>query len=169
MHNNIYIYLHIKRSSLGDSFVPYLSAFPFRMVFRKRFDAPTLPESTSPFDNCVSNPPSQSSETYSNACGLLLDLFKNLLNALQPGLTKHQLKYRCCATRDLVYGRAVRSTLSLKTKTLMPNARRVLAWRNLDKFYPALISFFSPFKRYLPSSHTEVTVLKTQPSKERIK
>ena len=169
MHNNIYIYLYIQRSSLGDSFVPCLSVFPFCMGFQNRFGTPVLPGSNSTFDPCVASPASQSSGTYSNACCLLLDLFKNLLNTLQPSLTKHQPMYRCCATRDLVYGRAVRSTLSLKTKTLIPNARRVLAWRNLDKFYPALISFFSPFKRYLPSSHTDVAVLKTQPSKERIK
>ena len=169
MHNNIYIYLYIQRSSLGDSFVPCLSVFPFCMGFQNRFGTPVLPESNPTFDPCVASPASQSSGTYSNAYCLLLDLFKNLLNTLQPSLTKHQPKYRCCATRDLVYWGSVRKTRSLKTPTQKTYPGRVLAWRNLDKFHPALNSFFSPFKRYLPSSHTDVAVLKTQPSKERIK
>ena len=169
MHNKNYTYLFIKRSSLGGSFVPCRSVFPLCMSLQNHFGTPVLPGSNSTFDPCVANPASQSSGTYSNAYCLLLDLFKNLLNTLQPSLTRTKTKYRCYATRDLVYWGSVRSPLSLKTKTPKPYAGRVLAWRNLDKFHPALNSFFSPFKRYLQSSHTDVAVLKTQPSKERIK
>ena len=111
------------------------------MGFQNRFGTRVLPGSNSTFDPCVAIPASQSSGTYSNACCLLLDLFKNLLNTLQPSLTRTKTKYRCYATRDLVYWGSVRRPLSLKTKTPKPYVWCVLAWPNLHKLKPALISF----------------------------
>ena len=168
MHINNYIYLSNKRSSLCDSFVCYLSYFDSFMYSQNRFGTQTLHKSNALFVPYAPNPPGWSPGVRTVTCCLLLNLFKKLLIALQHSLSKPLAKYLCCATRDLVYWGSVRSPLSLKTKTPKPYAGRVLAWRNLDKFHPALISFFSPFKRYLPSSHTDVSVLKTQPSKERI-
>ena len=171
MHLNNYIYLFNKRSFWGDSFVPHLSAFPFCMSFHKRFGTPVLQGSNSPFDPCVPSLPSQSSGTYLNAHCLLLDLFKRLLNTLLPGLIKHSAKASCCVTRDLIFsGSPWYRLLKAPTQTTQKTyPERVLAWRLLDKYDAAIILFFSPFKRYLPSSHTDVAVLKTQPSKERIK
>ena len=160
MHINNYIYLFNKRSFWGDSFVPHLSTFPFCMSSQKRLGASVLQGSCSPFDPCVPSLPSQSSGTYSNAYCLLLDLFKRLLNTLLPGLIKRSAKASCCVTRDLIFPGSPWYRL-LKAPTQKTYPERALAWRLLDKYGAAIILFFSPLKRYSPSSHTEVTVLKT--------
>ena len=160
MHIKNYIYLSIKRLSLYHCFVPYLSSFSSCMTFQSRCSAPILLgfNSLSDLSNC--GPPSRFPGTAANAYCLLIDLFKRLLNTLLLGLIKPSSKYRCCATSDLVNWGSVRRYRLLKAPTQKTYPERVLAWRLLDEYCAAIILFFSPFKRYLPSSHTDVPVLK---------